>query len=114
MNIGEVQIQRDECAAFQPADLDDARIDCTSERLLQRSTSVGVWHKGAHYAAKPRERQASRGVFRGCRCRVDRAPQCIHPTQSNRIGLRVCSAHIPRSGTAAIRTLSNVTMYGPY
>ena len=42
------------------------------------------------------------------------AERQISPTQSNRIGLRVCSAHIPRSGTAAIRIPSNVTMYGPY
>jgi hypothetical protein len=35
-------------------------------------------------------------------------------TQSSRIGLRVCSAHIPRSGTAAIRIPSDIAMYGPY
>ena len=42
-------------------------------------------------------------------------PVVVHcPTQSSRIGLRVCSAHIPRSGTAAIRIPSNIAMYGPY
>ena len=35
LNIGEVQIQCDQSAAFQPADLDDARIGRTAERLLQ-------------------------------------------------------------------------------
>lgn len=35
-------------------------------------------------------------------------------TQSSWMGLRVCSFHITRSGTLAIRILNNIRMYGTY
>jgi hypothetical protein len=35
------------------------------------------------------------------------------PTHGSRIDLRVCSVHISRTGTTAIRIASNVAMYGP-
>jgi hypothetical protein len=46
---------------------------------------------------------------------VNRAPPraCVRAAQSSQVGLRYRSAHIPTTGTAASRTLSNVAMCGP-
>lgn len=38
---------------------------------------------------------------------------CARAAQSSQVGLRSRSAHIPTTGTAASRTLSNVAMCGP-